>query len=316
MTVMNRKKQCDVRMSYMSVRNNLINKQNAVESKFFTSANLCCTNDVCEEYNPMTPEDSTASWLDAEDSYQVTNFLDEAQRILHNEEDFSDACHDRLRSEYEQWKQIPHLRIIGKRIEYAREKTLEDDKQKCQADSKPSTTNNKDLNLLRDQVIKIMTELLWKRVLDKTSIKNVCQRQPMLQSRRNSSGRIESAIIVSSILPTNRPSIIFKSHSNLGTISQNGLICQQKNNKEYKKKTWPKNNVSVLPPIESHKMKIVDKKKRWFSAVNTPGRNHVLPRPVTSVATHVNTSINVCFDISIDGKSIKSLKKKGCCSPS
>jgi len=25
-------------------------------------------------------------------------------------------------------------------------------------------------------------------------------------------------------------------------------------NKEYKKKTWPKNNVSILPPIETHRM--------------------------------------------------------------
>jgi len=73
-----------------------------------------------------------------------------------------------------------------------------------------------------------MTETLWQRILDKTSIKSVCQRQSMLESRRNSSGRIESALIVSSILPTNRPSIMFKSsHSNLETINQSGLVCQQ-----------------------------------------------------------------------------------------
>ncbi|CAH1737036.1 unnamed protein product [Aphis gossypii] len=317
MTVTNRKKLNDVRASYMSVGSNLINKQNTIESKFSTSPNSYCSKDVLENCVPMTPEDSTASWLDAEDSYQVTNFINEAQRILHDEENFSDACHNRLRSEYEQWKQIPHLRIIGKRIEYSREKTQEDDKQKCKARSKPSTANNRDLDLLRDRVVKIMTETLWQRILDKTSIKSVCQRQSMLESRRNSSGRIESALIVSSILPTSRPSIMFKpSRSNLETINQSGLVCQQQNNKEHKKKKWPNNNVNVLPPIETHQMKIVDKKKRWFSAVSTPGRNHVLPRPVTSVATHVNTSINVCFEISIDGKSIKSLKKKGYCSPS
>uniref|UniRef100_A0A2S2N804 Uncharacterized protein n=1 Tax=Schizaphis graminum TaxID=13262 RepID=A0A2S2N804_SCHGA len=316
MTVTNRKKQCDVRTSYMSIGSNLINKRNAVESKFSTSPNAYCTKNVNKDYDPMTPEDSIASWLDAEDSYQVTNFLDETQRILHNEEDFSDACHDRLRSEYEQWKRIPHLRIIGKRIEYSRDNITEDDKQKFQALSKPSTANNRDLDLLRNQVIKIMTEILWQRILDKTNTKKVCRSQSMLESQQNSSGRIESALIVSSILPTNKPSIMFKSRSNLEAINQSGLIYQQQNNKEYKKKTWPKNNVSILPPIETHRMKIVDKNKRWFSAVSTPGRNHVLPRPVTSVATHVNTSINVCFDISIDGKSIKSLKKKGCCSPS
>ncbi|XP_026805578.1 uncharacterized protein LOC113548738 [Rhopalosiphum maidis] len=316
MTVTNRKKQCDVRTSYMSIGSNLINKRNAVESKFSTSPNSCCTKKVCEDYDPMTPEDSIASWLDAEDSFQDTNFLDETQRILHNEEDFSDACHDRLRSEYEQWKRIPHLRIIGKRIEYSRENITEDDKKKYQARSKPSTANNRDLDLLRNQVIKIMTEILWQRILDKTNTKKVCQSQSMLESQQNSSGRIESALIVSSILPTNKPSIMFKSRSNLEAISQSELIYQQQNNKEYKKKTWPKNNVSTLPPIETHRMKIVEKNKRWFSAVSTSGRNHVLLRPVTSVATHVNTSINVCFNISIDGKSIKSLKKKGCCSPS
>ncbi|XP_003247147.2 uncharacterized protein LOC100570824 isoform X1 [Acyrthosiphon pisum] len=322
MTVTNREKRCDVRTSHiLSVACNLINKRNAVESKFSTSPDSRRAKNVGGDYSPMTlptPEDSTASWLDAEDSYQATDFLDEASRILHDEEDFSDACHDRLRSEYKQWKRIPHLRVIGKRIEYSCEKTLEDDKQSCQVDSRPSTANNRDLDLLRNQVIKIMTETLWQRILDKTSIKSVCQRQSVLESRRNSSGRIESALIVSSILPANRPSIMFKSRSNLETVNKtcSGLVCQQKNNKEYRKKPWPKSNVNILPPIETHQMNTVDKKKRWFSAVSTPGRNHALPRPVTSVATHVNTSINVCFGISIDGKSIKSLKKKGYCSPS
>ncbi|KAL5233771.1 hypothetical protein ACI65C_001181 [Semiaphis heraclei] len=322
MTVTNRKKRCDVRTSHdlQSVACNSIYKRNAVESTFSTSPDFSCAKNVAEAYSPVmtlpTPEDSTASWLDAEDSYQVADFLDEASRILHNEEDFSDACHDRLRSEYEQWKTIPHLRIVGKRIQYSNEKTQKDDKQSCKIDSRPSTTNNRGLDLLRNQVIKIMTETLWQRILDKTSIKSVCQRQSVLESQQNSSGRIESALIVSSILPANRPSIMFKSRSNLETVSQTSRpVCQQQNNKKYNKKPSPKSNVNVLPPIETHQTKIVDKKKRWFSAVSTPGRNHALPRPVTSVATHVNTSINVCFDISIDGKSIKGLKKKGYCSP-
>jgi len=104
---------------------------------------------------------------------------------------------------------------------------MEDDKQKCQARSKPSTANNRDLDLLRNQVIKIMTETLWQRILDKTNTKKVCRSQSMLESQQNSSGRIESALIVSSILPTNKPSIMFKSRSNLEAISQNGLIYQQ-----------------------------------------------------------------------------------------
>jgi len=127
-------------------------------------------------------------------------------------------------------KNIEHYRIIGKRIEYSCEKTLEDDKQSCQIDSRPSTANNGDLNSLRNQVIKIMTETLWQRILDKTSIKSVCQRQSVLESRRNSSGRIESALIVSSILPTNRQPIMFKSRSNLEAVNQtcSGPVCQQK----------------------------------------------------------------------------------------
>lgn len=126
-------------------------------------------------------------------------------------------------------KNIEYYRIIGKRIEYSYEKTLEDDKQSCQVDSRPSTANNEDLDLLRNKVIKILTETLWRRILDKTSIKSVCQRQSVLESRRNSSGPIESALIVSSILPANRPSIMFKSRTNLETISQtSGPVCQKK----------------------------------------------------------------------------------------
>lgn len=127
-------------------------------------------------------------------------------------------------------KNIEHYRIIGKRIECSCEKTLEDDKQSRQIDNRPSTANNEDLDLLRNQVIKIMTETLWQRILDKTSTKSVCQRQSVLESRRNSSGRIESALIVSSILPANRPSIMFKSRSNLETVSQicSGPAYQQK----------------------------------------------------------------------------------------
>lgn len=125
-------------------------------------------------------------------------------------------------------KNIEHYRIIGKRIEYSCEKTLEDDKQSCQVDSRPSTAaNNGDLHLLRNQVINIMTETLWRRILDKTSIKSVGQRQSALETRRNSSGRIESALIVSSILPANRPSIMIKSRSNLETVSQtSGLVSR------------------------------------------------------------------------------------------
>lgn len=48
----------------------------------------------------------------ADDSYEAADFLDESSRILHGEEDISDACHDRLRFEYEQWKRIPHLRSL------------------------------------------------------------------------------------------------------------------------------------------------------------------------------------------------------------
>jgi len=73
-----------------------------------------------------------------------------------------------------------------------------------------------------------MTETLWQRILDKTSIKSVCQRQSVLESQQNSSGRIESALIVSSILPANRPSIMFKSRSNLETVNQTSRpVCQQ-----------------------------------------------------------------------------------------
>lgn len=70
-----------------------------------------------------------------------------------------------------------------------------------------------------------MTETLWQRVLDKTNIKSVCQRQSLLESRRHSSGRMESALIVSSILPTNRPLMVFKSRGHLDTVNQNGPLC-------------------------------------------------------------------------------------------
>lgn len=126
------------------------------------------------------------------------------------------------------YKNIEIYRIVGKRIQYSNEKTQKDDKQSCKIDSRPSTTNNRGLDLLRNQVIKIMTETLWQRILDKTSIKSVCQRQSVLESQQNSSGRIESALIVSSILPANRPSIMFKSRSNLETVSQTSRpVCQQ-----------------------------------------------------------------------------------------
>lgn len=121
---------------------------------------------------------------------------------------------------------IENYRIIGKQIEC--EKTLEDHKQSYQVVSRQSSANNEDLDLLRDRVIKIMMETLWQRILDKTNIKSVYQKQSMLESQRHYSGRIESALTVSSILPTNRPSVMFKSCSNSETVSQNGLIlCQQ-----------------------------------------------------------------------------------------
>lgn len=92
------------------------------------------------------------------------------------------------------------------------------------------TSDETNLHLFRDQVIKIMTETLWKRVLEKTSIKNACQmRQAVLESqRRRSSGRIESALIVSSILPANRPPpLVLKPRSHiLKTINQtSGPTC-------------------------------------------------------------------------------------------
>lgn len=105
------------------------------------------------------------------------------------------------------------------------ENTPEDDQQSCQIITRQTSASDRDLDLLRDQVIKIMTETLWRRVLDKTNIKSVCQRQSVLEPRRHSSGRMESALIVSSILPANRPLMIFKSRAHLDTVNQSGPVC-------------------------------------------------------------------------------------------
>lgn len=86
-----------------------------------------------------------------------------------------------------------------------------------------TTADDERFDLLRDQVIKIITETLWRRVLDKT---NICQRQSTLESRRqniNSSGRIESALIVSCIMPTFRPPLELKSRSHISEmVNRNG----------------------------------------------------------------------------------------------
>ncbi|VVC31404.1 Hypothetical protein CINCED_3A009053 [Cinara cedri] len=334
MTVTNRKKRNDIRSPCLLVACNLINKQNVSEQNFSTSPDSCYTNLFYEDRSPMTlptPDDSTASWLDADDSYQVADFFEESSRILHDEDDFSDAFHDRLRFEYEQWKKIPHLRIIGKRIDCPRENNLEVNQQSCQVVGEQTTTavnNAGNLNLLRDQVIKIMTETLWKRILDKSFIKGVCQRRSVSESRQPS--RIESTLTVSSILPTNRPpNIVFKSRSHLKSLNQNELVYHGLSNRSYNKKPCSETSPIVLPPIEIHQKKPVDKTKRWFSAIGTPGRNCNPPRPVTSVSTHIDTAVNsfgpfppidVCFNISIAGKGIlsskKNSKKKGYCSPS
>lgn len=118
-----------------------------------------------------------------------------------------------------------HYRIIGKRIDCPRENALEVDQQSCQVDGiQTAAANGGDLNLLRDRVIKIMTETLWQRILDKMFIKHACQKQSVSESR-HSSGRIESALIVSSILPTSRPqNIVFKSRTHLKTLDQNELV--------------------------------------------------------------------------------------------
>lgn len=102
----------------------------------------------------------------------------------------------------------------------------ENHQQSCQINNRQTTVNNRDLDLLRDQVIKIMTETLWQRVLDKTSIKSVGQKQSLLESQQHSSGRIESALTVSSILPTNRPPVMFKARPHLETVNQNGSLCR------------------------------------------------------------------------------------------
>lgn len=123
-----------------------------------------------------------------------------------------------------------HCRIIGKRIDSSYENTVE---------HRHLTTNNQvviggqtsvdntDMDLLRDRVIKIMTETLWQRILDKTTAKIGSQNQ--LTSCSRSSDRIESALIVSSMLPTNRPRpIVMKSHSNvLETVNRSARLAYQ-----------------------------------------------------------------------------------------
>jgi hypothetical protein len=99
--------------------------------------------------------------------------------------------------------------------------------QSCQVDSRQTTVHNRDLDLLRDQVINIMTETLWQRLLDKINIKSVSQKQSILESQQHSSGRIESALIVSSILPANKPPIMFKVRPHLETVNQSGSLCRE-----------------------------------------------------------------------------------------
>lgn len=106
---------------------------------------------------------------------------------------------------------------------------MEADQPSCQVINKQTTAANKgNINKLRDQVIKIMTETLWQRILDKMFIKHVCQKQSVSESRQHSSGSIESALVVSSILPINRPqNIVFKSRSYLKTLNKNELVCHE-----------------------------------------------------------------------------------------
>lgn len=100
---------------------------------------------------------------------------------------------------------------------------MENCRLSCVDNNSRTTANDGRFDLLRDQVIKLMTETLWRRVLDKTSI---CQRQSVLESRRqnsNSSSRIESALIVSCIMPTFRPPLEIKSRSHISeTDNRNG----------------------------------------------------------------------------------------------
>lgn len=120
-----------------------------------------------------------------------------------------------------------YYRIIGKRIDCSCEKA---------ADEHHLTTNdhvigrqttaveNDDWDLLRNRVIKIMTEILWQRVLDKTSVKSV-RRKQLTSCRLQSSDRIESVLIVSPMLPANKPRpIVIKSRPHnimLETVNQN-----------------------------------------------------------------------------------------------
>lgn len=122
-------------------------------------------------------------------------------------------------------KYFLHYRIIGKRIGCLHEKTLDDHQRNCQIISGQKNSNNGHSDLLRDQVIKIMTEKLWQQLLDKTSTKIVCQKQSASEPRRHSSRRIESALTVSPILPVNRPPMVIKSRTHLETIHQSKPMC-------------------------------------------------------------------------------------------
>ncbi|XP_050429480.1 uncharacterized protein LOC126838806 isoform X3 [Adelges cooleyi] len=330
MTVTIRKKRGEVRGPHPSVVcDNSISKRKSSRPDFNTSLDSCRDEDdddfvrgVNTPYRSpalRTPADSTASWLDAEECCRNgAEFLDEATSILHDEGEFSDLYHDQLRVEYEQWKKIPHLRVIGKkidcpntpRLDLPKRRNVTNDDERTMGDSVDDTERR--LHELRDQVFMIMMESIWLRVLDErptTGCRQLSHKDSVLPLYSPCS--IESTLVVSPILPADRPRIKSKTRLNVLPATH-----QPQRNIKYNQKPWSKNNVTNLPPIEIHPKKITDKTKRWFSAVGAPGRNHVPSRPATSAFQLLNShtedtpTINVRFDISIDGKSIKGLRKK------
>ncbi|XP_050532819.1 uncharacterized protein LOC126900865 [Daktulosphaira vitifoliae] len=332
MTVTIRRKQGEVHSPCLSVlSDNSISKRKSSGPDFNTCTDSCCSGEEQEilQCSPplslRTPADSTASWLDAEDEYKNgNNFLEEATIILYGEGDFCDPCHDKLREEYKQWKRIPHLRITGRRIDYPcksenyHENGYTSSEIKRNNEYKLDDTKQR-LNNLQNQVVSILMDSILSRVLVRHSSSNSLinssysnhkeRKDSTLTSLRSPYG-IESSLVVSPILPADRQKP--KSNNKLRILQEN---FHHQRITEIHQKPWPKNNVSILPPIDIHPKKITMKTKRWFSAIAAPSKTRELSRPATSAIELLEspveeTSIDLCVDISIDGKRIKGLQKK------
>lgn len=123
---------------------------------------------------------------------------------------------------------VGHYRIIGKRLidrgQNAIVKSSSSAMPTIVDDRKTGGQEDLHSDQLRERVLEIVTETLWRRVLEKASAAYGARRQRRPQRRRETTARssdpIESALTVSSILPVNRPAA-FKCRSRAETVSHN-----------------------------------------------------------------------------------------------